>query len=77
MKRKIIISLLALLMFFAFGAVVSIQLISHSTTELDYILNLHHIEQMRKSLVSDLQTVQSNLYTLNNPFLMGILFQSI
>jgi diguanylate cyclase (GGDEF)-like protein/PAS domain S-box-containing protein len=64
MKRKIIISLFALLMFFAFGAVVSIQLISHSTIELDYILNLHQIEQMRRSLVSEIQTVQSNLYSL-------------
>jgi diguanylate cyclase (GGDEF)-like protein/PAS domain S-box-containing protein len=66
MKRKIITSLLALLMFFAFGAVVSIQLISHSTTELDYILKLHQIEQMRRSLISDLQTVQNNLYSVNN-----------
>jgi len=68
MKRKIIISLLALLMFFAFGAVISIQLISHSTIELDYILNLHQIEQMRRSLVSEIQTVQSNLYSLTESF---------
>ena len=65
MKRKIIISLLALLMFFAFGAVVSIQLISRSTIELEYILNLHQVEQMQRSLVSKLQTVQSSLYSLN------------
>jgi diguanylate cyclase (GGDEF)-like protein/PAS domain S-box-containing protein len=68
MKRKIIISLLALLLFFAFGAVISIQLISHSTAELDYILNLHHIEQMRKSLVTDFRTVQADLHSLNESF---------
>jgi len=60
MKQKIIISLLALLMFFALGTVVSIQLISHSTTELDSVLNLHQIEQIRRSPVSDLQTVQAS-----------------
>lgn len=65
MKRKIIISLLLLLAFFTFGAVVSFQLISRSTYELGFILNLHQVEQMRKSLVSDLQTAQTSVLALN------------
>ncbi|MBI5407738.1 MAG: EAL domain-containing protein [Nitrospirae bacterium] len=68
MKRKIVISLLALLLFYAIGAGVSMLYITDNTEEMSYIIKLHQVEQLRRSLVINVQSVQSDLYKVNTPF---------
>ena len=68
MKKKIILSLLALFIFFTIGAAISVLYITNTTSELNRIIELHQVEQLRRSLVINLQTVQSSLYTINTPF---------
>ena len=68
MKRKIILSLLALFIFFTIGTAIAMFYITDTTSELNRIIQLHEVEQRRRSLVIDLKTVQSHLYTINTPF---------
>ena len=67
MKRKIILSLLALFAFFASGALISIIYISNTTDTLNRLIALHKIEHLREELVINIQTVQSDLYTVRTP----------
>ena len=66
-KRKIILSLLALFVFFTSATLISTLYIENSTEELLRLVKLHQIENLRRSLVISIQTVQSDLYTLNTP----------
>jgi PAS domain S-box-containing protein len=40
---------------------------SSNTSELKNIINLHEVEQLRRSLIINIQTVQEDLYTVNTP----------
>ncbi|UCH44152.1 MAG: EAL domain-containing protein [Nitrospiraceae bacterium] len=65
MKRKIINSLFGIFCFLTFGTIVAALYISNTTNELESVVNLHEVEQLRKSLIIDIQTVQTGLYGLN------------
>lgn len=67
MKKKIILPLLALFLLFATGALVTAIYISKTTTTLNRLIELHQIEILREGLVINLQTVQSDLYTVHTP----------
>ncbi|MBI4848825.1 MAG: EAL domain-containing protein [Nitrospirae bacterium] len=68
MKRKIVLSLLALLIFYTVGASVAVLYITDTSEEMDYIVKLHQVEELRRSLIIKVQSVQSGLYTLDTPF---------
>ena len=68
MKRKIVISLFALFLFFTTGAVIASFYIKDNNADLERIINLHEVEQLRRTLLINLQTVQSDLYTVKTPF---------
>jgi diguanylate cyclase (GGDEF)-like protein/PAS domain S-box-containing protein len=65
MKRKIILSLLVLLLISGSGAVLSTLFITSTTSTLSRLLQLHQIEDMRKHLIISIQSVQSDLYTMH------------
>jgi PAS domain S-box-containing protein len=54
-------------MFFNIGAIIAMLYITNTTEELNSIIKLHQVEQLRRSLLINLQTVQSQLYTMNTP----------
>lgn len=63
MKRKIIILLAAIFAFLSGGIFMAILYITDVTDELNRIIKLHQVEQQRRTLLINLQSVQSNLYT--------------
>ena len=65
MKKRIAISLFAIFLFFSIGVAVAVLYISNTTSELNRIIGMHEVEQLRRSLVINLQTVQSDLYTVH------------
>ncbi|MGE5894888.1 MAG: HAMP domain-containing protein, partial [bacterium] len=65
MKRKIVLSLLALFFVFATGAATAIFYITNTTQNLNRLIQLHQIEHLRQNLIISIQTAQSDLYTLN------------
>jgi PAS domain S-box-containing protein len=67
MRRKIILSLLALFIFFATGAAVAVLYITNTSSELGHLIKLHQIENLRRNLVISVQTVQSDLYSVHTP----------
>ncbi len=64
MKRKITLSLLALFLFSAAGAVTATFYIRNTTDTLSRLIKLHQIEDFRKDLIISIQTVQAELYTI-------------
>ncbi len=68
MKKKIILSLFALLLFFSVGAVLGVVYITSTTSELKRLIELYQVEELRRSLIINIQTVQSNLLAVNTPF---------
>ena len=64
MKRKIVISLLILFLFFAVGTVIASLHIRTTTSSLERLIKLHQIENLRQDLLMSIQTVQSELYTV-------------
>ncbi|MBI5076422.1 MAG: EAL domain-containing protein [Nitrospirae bacterium] len=64
MKRKIVISLLLLFLFFAAGTVISSLSIRTTTSSLERLISLHQVENLRQDLIMSIQTVQSELYTV-------------
>ena len=68
MKKKIILSLFALLLFFSIGAVSGVLYITSTTTELRKLIELYQVEESRRSLIINIQAVQSNLHTANTSF---------
>ncbi len=67
MKKKIVLSLLTLFLFFAIGIVFSTLYIQHTTAALEKLIKLHQIEDLRQHLILSIQTVQSELYTVGTP----------
>ena len=68
MKQKIIISLFALFLFFTIGAVISTLYIKDNTAEMERIIEMHEVEQVRMTLLNNLKTVQADLYSVNTSF---------
>lgn len=68
MKKKIILSLVALLLFFSVGAGLGVLYITSTTSELKRLIELYQVEELRRSLIIDIQSVQSNLLSVNTPF---------
>src|SRR4030066_899724 len=68
MKKKIIMSLSILFLCFSVGAISSIWYIHDSTERLRRVIELHQVENMRRSLVLSLQTVQADLYSVKTGF---------
>jgi diguanylate cyclase (GGDEF)-like protein/PAS domain S-box-containing protein len=64
-KRKIILSLLAVLLSSVLGASITTIYIRNTTATLARLINLHQIESLRQHLVISIQTVQSDLYTVH------------
>ncbi len=67
MKRKIVLSLFALFLFFSVGAALTILYITNTTATLSRLIELHQIELLRDGLLINLQTVQTDLYTVHTP----------
>ena len=67
MRRKIILSLFALFSCLTIGTVTAVIYMSSNTSELKNIINLHEVEQLRRSLIINIQNVQEDLYTVNTP----------
>ncbi|MEW6601674.1 MAG: PAS domain S-box protein, partial [Nitrospirota bacterium] len=68
MKKKIILSLFALLLFFSVGAVLGVKYISSTTSELKRLIELYQVEELRRSLIIDIQSVQADLLSVDTPF---------
>jgi diguanylate cyclase (GGDEF)-like protein/PAS domain S-box-containing protein len=68
MKRKIVLLLFTLFMFFTIGSVTAMLYIRSTTTELKHIIKLHQVEELRRSLLIDIQTAQSDLYTVHTKY---------
>ncbi len=66
MRKKIIILLSAIFILLTAGIAFSFWYISDSTNKLNYIIKLHQVEQLRRSLLIDLQSVQSSFYDSNS-----------
>jgi diguanylate cyclase (GGDEF)-like protein/PAS domain S-box-containing protein len=54
-------------MIFFSGAGISMLYIADSATDMSRIIQLHQIEDLRRALVINLQSVQSKVYTVNTP----------
>ncbi|RJQ55909.1 MAG: EAL domain-containing protein [Nitrospiraceae bacterium] len=74
MNRKVFLSLLAILIFYTAGALVSVRYLTDTTRELNRIIKMHEVEELRKSLVINVQAVQNDLYTVNTPLTSNIDF---
>ncbi len=68
MKRKIALSLLVLFSFFAIGAGIATIYVTNTTSELNRLIKLHQVEQLRRTLVISIQTTQTDFYAINTPF---------
>lgn len=68
MKYKIAIPLFALFLFFTFGAITASFYMRDNNARLERIIELHEVEELRRMLLINLQTVQSDLYTIKTPF---------
>jgi nitrogen fixation/metabolism regulation signal transduction histidine kinase len=68
MKKKIIFAFLFLFLLFLVGIVTTLHIINKTTANLTALLLLHKVEVIRQDLVINVQTVQSNLYTIGTSF---------
>jgi hypothetical protein len=64
MKKKISLSLLVIIIFFTVGIGVAVRYISRTTEELNNVIKLHQVEELRRTLVIGLQTVQADLFNI-------------
>jgi PAS domain-containing protein len=55
-------------MFFTIGSVTAMLYIRSTTAELKHIIKLHQVEELRRSLLIDIQTAQSDLYTVHTKY---------
>jgi diguanylate cyclase (GGDEF)-like protein len=62
-RRKIVLSLLAIFACSTTGAVLAVRYIGSTTAEVTRLSELHRIEEMRKRLIITIQAAQSDLYT--------------
>ncbi|HSN13238.1 MAG TPA: EAL domain-containing protein [Anaeromyxobacteraceae bacterium] len=67
MRRRIVLSLLALFACSTTGAGLAVHYIASTTAEVTHLTNLHRIEEMRKHLVITIQAARSDLYTARAP----------
>jgi diguanylate cyclase (GGDEF)-like protein/PAS domain S-box-containing protein len=65
MKRKILLSFLMIFMISSLGAVFAYLHVRNTNDMLSRLINLHKIETLRQQLLRSIQTVQSDLYTVN------------
>ncbi|MBI5375236.1 MAG: response regulator [Candidatus Schekmanbacteria bacterium] len=72
MKKKIFLSLFAVFLIFSAGAVIVTLYIKNTTASLSSLLKLHEIEHLRQDLVINIQTVQSDLYTVRTPLAQNL-----
>lgn len=63
MRRKIVLSLLALFACSTTGVALAVYYIGSTTSELTRLSELHRVEEMRKHLIITIQAAQSDLYT--------------
>lgn len=63
MKKRILLSLLCLFILFSIGSLTAGLYITNTTQTLSRLVTLHQIETLRKNLIQNIQTVQSDLYT--------------
>jgi signal transduction histidine kinase len=68
MKKKIIMAFFLLFLLFLAGIVATLHIIDRTTANLSSLLLLHKVEVIRQELVINVQTVQSNLYTIGTSF---------
>jgi diguanylate cyclase (GGDEF)-like protein len=66
-RRKIILSLLALFACSTAGAALAVWYIATTTAEVTRLSELHRVQEMRKHLVITIQAAQSDLYTARSP----------
>lgn len=67
MKKKIITSLFAVFLLFTSGALIAMLYITNTTASLSRLIRLHEIDHLRQDLVINVQTVQTDLYTIHTP----------
>jgi nitrate/nitrite-specific signal transduction histidine kinase len=68
MKKKIIMAFFLLFLLFFAGIVATLHIIDRTTANLSSLLMLHKVEVIRQELIINVQTVQSNLYTIGTSF---------
>ncbi|MBI5741188.1 MAG: EAL domain-containing protein [Nitrospirae bacterium] len=68
MRRKVVMSLISLFVCYTIGAVLSVLYITKNTGEMNHVIRLHQVDQIRKSLVINVYAAQSDLFRLNTPF---------
>jgi len=72
MKRKIIIALSVFSLLFLLGGIYIAVTIEQATREVDNLLRLHRIENLREHLLIELKSAQSDLYLKNTRHAQGI-----
>ena len=68
MKNKIVMSLFAMFLLFSLGATFAVIYTTNTTQEIKHIIELHQVEELRRTLIIDIQEVQANLYTFDTPY---------
>ncbi len=68
MRNKIITSLLALFMFFMVGVAITVLYVSSAATDLNRIIKLHQVEELRRSFIISIHSVKNNFHTIHTPF---------
>ncbi len=68
MRKKIIQYLLLIFLLFALSGGIAFMALSQVTSDLNSLIALHKVEIIRQNLVINLQTVQTNLYTIGTSF---------
>ncbi len=68
MKRKISFVLFIIFFCFVVGISIAVLSIKDVNTELNNIINLHQVEQLRRSLLINVQTTQNHLHTINTQY---------
>ncbi len=68
MRKKITQYLLLIFLLFALSGGIAIMALSQVTKDLKSVITLHKLEIIRQNLVINLQTVQTNLYTIGTSF---------
>ncbi|VAX33437.1 Phosphate regulon sensor protein PhoR (SphS) [hydrothermal vent metagenome] len=68
MRKKVTQYLLLIFLLFALSGGIAIMALSQVTKDLKSVITLHKLEIIRQNLVINLQTVQTNLYTIGTSF---------
>jgi methyl-accepting chemotaxis protein len=68
MKRKITSVLFIIFFCFVLGISIAVMSIKDINSELNHIIKLHKVEQLRRTLLINVQSVQTHLHTINTEF---------